>query len=100
LLARVLQVCDIYDALTNARSYKPAYSPKAAIRILEEETASGWRDPELVAQFLRIHDDVIAPIGDSSRPSGRGLSTLAKSLMSLDQVVKPLANFVGLPVTL
>src|SRR5579872_3464177 len=44
LLARVLQLADIYDALTSPRPYKPAFTPAEAIRILEEETERGWRD--------------------------------------------------------
>ncbi|HEU0141840.1 MAG TPA: HD domain-containing phosphohydrolase, partial [Bryobacteraceae bacterium] len=37
LLARILQVSDIYDALTTARPYKPAFSSARAMAILEEE---------------------------------------------------------------
>jgi putative two-component system response regulator len=72
LLARVLQVADIYDALTSPRPYKPAYGPREAVRTLEEETERGWRDPEIVKLFLRVHKKVIArmPEGD------RGLAAL------------------------
>ena len=42
---------DIYDALTTARPYKPAYSPDEAFRTLEEESRRGWRDIELVSLF-------------------------------------------------
>lgn len=48
LLARILQVVDIFDALTTARSYKPAYSQEEALQILHEEARRGWRDPRLV----------------------------------------------------
>ena len=54
LLARILQVVDIYDALITARTYKPALSHEEAIRILEEEAAKNWRDPDLVALFANI----------------------------------------------
>jgi putative two-component system response regulator len=60
LLARVLQIADIYDALTSPRPYKPAYTPADALRTIEEESSSGWRDPVLVELFLRIHPAVIA----------------------------------------
>jgi len=54
LLARILQLADIYDALTSARSYKPAMSPRRAIEILKQEASSGWRDPELVSVFCEL----------------------------------------------
>jgi putative two-component system response regulator len=54
LLARILQVADIYDALTTARSYKQAFSHERAVAILSEEAKRGWRDPELVALFAEI----------------------------------------------
>jgi len=54
LLARILQVADIYDALTTARPYKPAFSHQHAIEIMLEESRRGWRDPELVPLFAEI----------------------------------------------
>lgn len=54
LLARILQLADIYDALTSVRPYKPAYSSEEALRILEEEAARGWRDRELVGIFASV----------------------------------------------
>lgn len=51
LLARILQTADIYDALTTKRPYKPALSHTEAVRVMEEEVARGWRDPELVPLF-------------------------------------------------
>ena len=51
LLARILQVADIYDALTTERPYKTALPPQAAFAVLEEEVQRGWRDPELVSLF-------------------------------------------------
>jgi putative two-component system response regulator len=65
LLARVLQVADIYDALTTARSYKPAFSHSHALEIMLEESQRGWRDPELIPLFAELqlqasigHDEV------------------------------------------
>jgi putative two-component system response regulator len=54
LLARVLQVADIYDALTTARSYKPAFSHSYALEIMLEESQRGWRDPELIPLFAEM----------------------------------------------
>src|SRR5579875_461042 len=93
LLARVLQIADIYDALTNSRCYKPAYTPKEAIRILEEETARGWRDPEIVSQFLRIHSEVVSPLVDCSRKADGSLAALNSALLNVEPIMKPVASF-------
>ncbi|TRX02637.1 HD-GYP domain-containing protein [Candidatus Methylobacter oryzae] len=54
LLARVFQIADIYDALSNQRPYKSALSREQVIEIMEEEAGKGWRDPELTRKFLDI----------------------------------------------
>jgi len=54
LLARVFQIADIYDALTNQRPYKSALPKEQVIGIMEEEAEKGWRDPELTGKFLDI----------------------------------------------
>jgi putative two-component system response regulator len=54
LLARIIQVADIYDALTTARPYKPAFSHQHALEIMIEEARRGWRDPELVPLFAEV----------------------------------------------
>jgi len=54
LLARILQVADIYDALTTARPYKPAFSHQHTMELMLEEAQRGWRDPELVPLFAQI----------------------------------------------
>jgi len=94
LLARILQVADIYDALTNSRCYKPAYSPQEAIGIIEEETARGWRDPELITQFLRIHKNVIVPIVAYTRQSDCSLMALRAALVNLSPLMDPVSTFV------
>jgi putative two-component system response regulator len=52
LLARILQVVDIYDALTTARPYKPALPPQEAVIVMRQEVACGWRDPVLTKLFI------------------------------------------------
>ena len=49
-----MQVADIYDALTTARPYKPAFSHDRAVAIMLEESRRGWRDPELVPLFAEV----------------------------------------------
>jgi len=71
LLARILQIADIYDALTTARPYKPAFSHQHTVEILLEEAARGWRDPELVPLFAEVtqsgsREDLGISPGDTS----------------------------------
>ncbi|MCT7960793.1 two-component system response regulator [Laspinema sp. D1] len=50
-IAQVFQVVDIYDALTSERPYKQAFTSEKALEIIAEETAKGWRNPQLVEKF-------------------------------------------------
>jgi putative two-component system response regulator len=63
----VLQIADIYDALTSPRPYKPAFTPREALRTIEEETARGWRDPAIVKLFLRVHKKALAKLPEHDR---------------------------------
>ena len=54
LLARILQVVDVYDALRTARPYKPALTHEEAKRTLMQESARGLWDPELVPEFFAM----------------------------------------------
>lgn len=54
LIARVFQILDIYDALSNERPYKPAFPQAKVIEIMEQETAAGFWDARLMAKFLEI----------------------------------------------
>ncbi len=53
-LARAFQILDIYDALSNERPYKKAFSQDEIIAIFEEDVEKGWRDPALVSVFLNL----------------------------------------------
>ena len=59
LLARVLQVADIYDALTNPRPYKQTFSGQKALEIMQLETDRGWRDPRIMKVFVRLHERLV-----------------------------------------
>ena len=52
LKARILQVADIYDALTTDRPYREALVPEEAQQVLFREAGNGWLDASLVCRFF------------------------------------------------
>ncbi|MCJ2164449.1 MULTISPECIES: HD domain-containing phosphohydrolase [unclassified Pseudodesulfovibrio] len=50
--SRLMAIVDIYDAVTQERHYKPAYTRSEAVKILREEVATGKLDADLTAFFL------------------------------------------------
>lgn len=54
LTARILQVTDVYDALTTDRPYRNAVAPEKALEILRDEAKRGWWDGTVVSQFEAI----------------------------------------------
>lgn len=54
LLARVLQVADVYDALRTTRPYKAALSHEAAIEVMQDEADRGLWDSNIVRAFVSM----------------------------------------------
>lgn len=54
LTARIMAIVDIYDALTSNRSYRAALPQEKAISILENESAKGWWDKAILAEFKKL----------------------------------------------
>jgi putative two-component system response regulator len=52
--ARVLQIVDVFDALTTERPYKKAFSVIDALQTMKEEITKGWWDPRIFEQFERL----------------------------------------------
>jgi putative two-component system response regulator len=54
ITARVLQIVDVYDALTTDRPYKKAFPSNEALETMREEVAKGWWDVSIFDQFERL----------------------------------------------
>jgi len=52
LLARVFQIVDVYDALTNDRCYRKALDRDTALGVMVDETNHGFWDPEAFEAFV------------------------------------------------
>lgn len=55
LLAQIMGVVDVFDALTTPRPYKPALAPNQAHMMLLEEADRGWRSRALVETFIGLN---------------------------------------------
>ncbi len=58
LEARIVSICDVYDALTSKRVYKDAWDHEDALKILRDGAGSQF-DPDLVDVFLSRPKDLI-----------------------------------------
>ena len=54
LTARILQIVDVYDALTTRRPYKRAMPPAEALRMMECEIERGWWDGLIFREFTHM----------------------------------------------
>jgi putative two-component system response regulator len=55
LLARIVGIVDVFDALTTSRPYRAALSTDEAHKIMLADAASGWCPTEMVATFVELH---------------------------------------------
>lgn len=72
--SRILAVADAYDAMTSDRPYRDGLSPEGAISEINRCISSQF-DPEIVAAFLKIREDVearlpqLVPTANDAAPS-------------------------------
>lgn len=57
LNARIVSICDVYDAIVSKRCYKPAKDPQEAIDFLIEEKGKKF-DPKLVDIFIEHIEEI------------------------------------------
>jgi len=54
LLARIMTIVDIYDALTTTRSYRKRLPDDIALNIMWEEANKGWWDKNILNEFQKM----------------------------------------------
>ena len=54
LTARILQIVDVFDALTTSRPYKSPSTVDEALAVMKKEVKKGWWDPNVFAAFDRL----------------------------------------------
>jgi putative two-component system response regulator len=54
LLAQIVSIVDVFDALTTERPYRAPMTRGSAFEVIADETKKGWRDRALVDVFLEI----------------------------------------------
>jgi putative two-component system response regulator len=57
LTARIFAIADVWDALTNERPYRPAWSTSEAIEYIRENSGIHF-DPQVVEVFLKNINDI------------------------------------------
>ncbi len=87
LLARILQIADIYDALTSVRPYKPAFTSSEALEVLDREARRGWRDRKLVTLFRKMCVTPL-PTGAEEPTAPLPPDPVRESLLNMDQALK------------
>jgi putative two-component system response regulator len=54
ITASVLQIADVYDALTTERPYRPAMSKEKALKVMDEEASRGWWNRDVLEAFRKM----------------------------------------------
>jgi len=71
ITAKVLQIVDVYDALTTDRPYRKALSPGETLVQMRSEVKRGWWDGALVDELEGIVSELEVPIAGSGSKNSR-----------------------------
>ena len=69
ILARVMTIVDIYDALTTTRSYRKRLPPEVALEIMRDEANKGWWDKRVLNEFESMLRSPTNPVPDVPTPT-------------------------------
>jgi putative two-component system response regulator len=78
LLATIVSIVDVFDALTTERPYRKALATETAYEMLMSEAESGWCSTELVETFVRLHRST----GHVTLPESSAVGTVQRLLTS------------------
>jgi putative two-component system response regulator len=79
LSARIVALADVWDALTTARVYKPAYEPARAREIIMSEEGQHF-DPVVVEAYCRCYPQFLELLaGQCSLPAAEACSSLTSA---------------------
>jgi putative two-component system response regulator len=59
LVGRITAICDVFDALTSVRPYKPAWPVQDAVSAICQQVGRHF-EPQLVKQFCTILPELLA----------------------------------------
>jgi putative two-component system response regulator len=68
LLAQIVGIVDVYEALTMPRSYRPEQEPSDALQILREQQRRGWRRADLTDCFISMREQEAEGSGHRGAP--------------------------------
>jgi diguanylate cyclase (GGDEF)-like protein/putative nucleotidyltransferase with HDIG domain len=116
LVARILAVADVYDALTSTRSYRGAWSHERTLAVIIKDAGTHF-DPVIVTAFEQVIDGIVqemalngegplAPktpereITTKSEQAARDIHRASSDLWALYEVAQTLSSSLGLDETL
>ena len=65
LMAKIIAVADVYDALTSSRSYRPAMSISKALAIMHDGEGKHF-DPRVLKMFAQKHGEIMRKLDSLS----------------------------------
>jgi putative two-component system response regulator len=87
LLARILQLADVFDALTTRRPYKEALTTAEALQVMEYESEQGWYEPDMMALFMDIDHEALRQAVEAHSSTTKDLESMKRSLIHLNLAV-------------
>jgi putative two-component system response regulator len=79
LLAQIVGVVDVFDALTTDRPYRKALSTAAAYETLIIEAETGWRQRKLIDTFVELHRETLSTPQECPEGTGNGPTRTVKA---------------------